>query len=87
MHDFNDFYRRIASDIQVISFQTYPYRLFITTAYLQFAIRNLPDSPSKVIALEVFQNQLNALAFYYPESIELFQMGFDPQFDVFAVED
>lgn len=82
MNDFNDFYNRIALDNQIISFQTYPSRLFISTAYLQFAIRNLPDSPSKVLALELFNNQLDALAHYYPESRQLFEMGFDPRFDI-----
>lgn len=82
MTDFDQLMDAIASDQTFIRFNTHAHRLFVSTAYIQYAIRELPPSQSDKIALEIFNNQVDCLEHYHPGVARLFELGWDTNYDI-----
>jgi hypothetical protein len=82
MKNHDDLIERITNDTKIVSFQTIPYRLFVTLSYLQIGIRVAGNRPSRETAIQTFDNALKALTHYYPEVQELFESGWDEENDL-----
>ena len=82
MTDFDQLKEEIIANQTLIRFNTHAYRLFISTAYIQYAIRELPPSQADEVALEIFNNQVECLEHHHPGITQLFEFGWDTNYDI-----